>query len=223
VSAGGEDPAFPDDAVEVGRVVGAWGVKGGLRVKPFSADPQALFSSKRWFLQPPADPRPAIRRPAPSCRNLAAEPPKASWPRLLRIAQAREHGEFIVASAHDLPDRDAAEALAGARIFVSRGSFPTPEADEFYWVDLIGLAVRNRDGAHLGTVVGLLETGPTCVLRVQPPAASGPDAGATIEGAAGATGGGPPAEECLIPFVSAYVDRVDLPGRCLHVDWQADY
>jgi hypothetical protein len=48
-----------DDAVEVGRVLGAWGVKGGIRVKPFATDPQALFSSKRWFLQPPEPLRPA--------------------------------------------------------------------------------------------------------------------------------------------------------------------
>ncbi|MBL8289184.1 MAG: ribosome maturation factor RimM [Rubrivivax sp.] len=193
-AAAGDDPAFPDDAVEVGRIVGAWGVKGGIKVKPFSADPQALFSSKRWFLQPPAMP------PAPGPK--AAAGPR--WPRLLRIAQAREHGEHVVATAQQLDDRDAAEALAGARVFVARSSFPTPGDDEFYWVDLIGLAVRNREGQSLGTVAGLVETGPSCVLRVQP-------------------GGDAPAHELLIPFVSAYVDRVDLLGRCLHVDWQADY
>jgi 16S rRNA processing protein RimM len=61
-------------------------------------------------------------------------------------------------------DRDAAEALTGARIFVSRASFPTPDDNEFYWVDLIGLAVRNRAGWTLGTVSHLIETGPHCVL-----------------------------------------------------------
>ena len=45
-------PPRPADAIEVGRVLGAWGVKGGIKVKPFSSDPQALFSSKRWFLEP---------------------------------------------------------------------------------------------------------------------------------------------------------------------------
>jgi 16S rRNA processing protein RimM len=90
--------------------------------------------------------------------------------------------------------------MRGARILVSRASFPTPDADEFYWVDLIGLAVVNREGAPLGTVVGLIETGPHCVLRLAPPAEG--------EGA-----------ERLIPFVNAYVDRVDLGARCIHVDW----
>jgi 16S rRNA processing protein RimM len=217
VAAAGDETAFPDDAVEVGRVLGAWGVKGGLRVKPFSTDPQALFSTKRWFLQPASPARAAQRGPKPAV-DAAAKASKAAplltWPLLLRIAQAREQGEHIVATAHDLDDRDAAEALSGARIFISRSSFPTPAEDEFYWVDLIGLAVRNREGAVLGTVVGLMDTGPTCVLRVQAqaPAVQAPAGTQPAE-----------ADECLIPFVSAYVDRVDLPGRCLHVDWQPEY
>jgi 16S rRNA processing protein RimM len=177
--------------------MGAWGVKGGIRVKAFSSDPQALFATKRWFLQAPAGVGGVGRR-----ASVGAQ----VWPRLLRIVQAREQGDHVVATAQDLDDRDAAEALGGARIFISRSSFPTPDDGEFYWVDLIGLAVRNRDGRELGTVVGLLETGPTCVLRILPPAV-----------------GAEKPDECLIPFVSAYVDRVDLPGRCVHVDWLPDY
>ena len=41
---------WPDDAIEVGRILDAWGIKGGFKVQPFSSDPQALFSSRRWFL-----------------------------------------------------------------------------------------------------------------------------------------------------------------------------
>lgn len=188
--AGLEVAALPTDAVEVGRVVGAWGVKGGLKLKPFAADPQALFATRRWFLLPPE----ADRGPPPARAG--------SWPVLLRVIQAREHADGVLATAHDLTDRDAAEALKGARVFVPRSSFPSPGDDEFYWVDLIGLEVHNRDGQPLGTVLGLLETGPHCVLRIGPP------------------GGGPDvAEEVLIPFVSAYVDAVDLAGRRLTVDW----
>jgi 16S rRNA processing protein RimM len=79
-AAGGDEPAWPDDAVEVGRVLGAWGVKGGIRVKPFSADPQALFSSRRWFIAP-AD--------VSAARPAGAKPMVV--PRLLRITHAREH------------------------------------------------------------------------------------------------------------------------------------
>ena len=185
-----DDVALPADAVEVGRIVGAWGVKGGFKVKPFAADPQALFSSKRWFLQ--------------SDEAAAGPRAPASPPALLRIIGARPQGDAIVATAHDLPDRDAAEALKGARVFVSRASFPTPADDEFYWVDLIGLDVVDRAGAPLGRVVGLVETGPHCVLRVQP---SGSDA---------------VADERLIPFVDRYIDAVDREARRIVADWAAD-
>lgn len=184
-------PTMPADAVEVGRVMGAWGIKGGIRVKPFAADPQALFASKRWFLRPPEGPRPAGTQ-APA------------FPELLRIVTAKEHGDGVVATAQELADRNAAEALKGAAVFVSRASFPTPDDGEFYWIDLIGLQVHNRAGKGLGEVIGLIETGPHCVLRIQP-------AGAQTE-----------AEEVLIPFVGAYVDGVDLAARRIAVDWEFD-
>jgi len=187
-------PPLPDDAVEVGRVIGAWGIKGAIKVLPFSAAPEALFSTKRWYIRPAV-----VQRPL----TVSAVP----LPDQLRIIQAREHGDGIVATVQDVDDRSAAEALAGARVFVSRTSFPTPDEGEFYWVDLIGLDVVNREGVALGRVVGLLETGPHCVLRIQP---SG-EAGAEV------------AAECLVPFVDAYVDGVDREARRITVDWQPDY
>ena len=63
-----DDPPFPDDAIEVGRVLGAWGIKGGIRVLPFSKDPQALFSSRRWFIRPPETPLAAPKVAAQSGR-----------------------------------------------------------------------------------------------------------------------------------------------------------
>ena len=193
------DPSWPDDAVEVGFVADAFGIKGWIKVQPHAAEPQALFSTTRWFLKPPLD-----ARHGPAGRAVALPP-------LLRIAQAREHGSGVVAQVRDIDDRSAAEALKGARVFVSRQSFPTAGTDEFYWIDLIGLAVVNRQGEALGTVVGLLDTGPQSVLRVLPEAAP--------HGADGA----PPPEERLIPFVAAYVDSVDLAARRIVVDWGTDY
>ncbi|WP_246099635.1 ribosome maturation factor RimM [Methylibium rhizosphaerae] len=188
-----EQVAWPDDAVEVGRIVDAWGIKGGIKVLPFSSDPQALFSTRRWYLQPPAGkPRPAG---APAL------------PVRLRITQAKEHGDVVVATAQEVPDRNAAEALKGARVFVPRSSFPTAATDEFYWVDLIGLAVVNREGVALGTVADLLDTGAHSVLRV----------------VRQTEGEKPEEEERLIPFVAQYVDQVDIPGRRILVDWGLDY
>ena len=47
-----EAAELPADAIEVGRIADAWGIKGWFKVLPYSASPEALFSSKRWFLQP---------------------------------------------------------------------------------------------------------------------------------------------------------------------------
>ena len=47
-----EAAELPADAIEVGRIADAWGIKGWFKVLPYSADPEALFTSKRWFLLP---------------------------------------------------------------------------------------------------------------------------------------------------------------------------
>jgi 16S rRNA processing protein RimM len=190
----GADPAWPDDAIEVGRIVDAWGLKGWIKVQPFASDPQALFSSRRWFILPSE--KAGVTRPATVAGGL---------PTLLKITQVKDHGEVVVALAQEVPDRTAAEAMRGARVFIGRASFPSAGADEFYWVDLIGLAVVNREGAALGNVTGLIDTGPHSVLRVMPANESAEEA------------------ERLIPFVAAYVDEVSLEQRRISVDWGLDY
>ena len=178
---------LPADAIEVGRIADAWGIKGWFKVLPHSADPQALFSSKRWFLQP-------SERGAKTFTGTV----------LLRIAEAKEHSDSVVARAHDVDDRSAAEALKGARVFVPRSSFPTADPDEYYWVDLLGLDVVNREGVALGQVRDLLSTGPQTVLVLEYE-----EAGKRLER--------------MIPFVAAYIDQVDLEGKRITVDWQPDY
>jgi 16S rRNA processing protein RimM len=184
----GLEPAeLPADAIEVGRIADAWGIKGWFKVLPHSASPEALFSSKRWYLQP-------SERGAKTFSGTL----------LLRVREAKEHSDTVVASGQDVDDRSAAEALKGARIFIPRSSFPTASTDEYYWVDLIGLDVVNREGLALGRVKELLSTGPQTVLVLE-------------------YNEGDKALERMIPFVSAYVDGVDLPAKRITVDWQPDY
>ncbi len=175
------------DAIEVGRIADVWGIKGWIKYLPHRDSPEALFSSKRWFLQ-------ASERGAKTFSGTV----------LLKIKEAKDHSDSVVATSAEVPDRNAAELLKGARIFVSRASFPTPEADEYYWVDLIGLDVVNREGVALGTVRELLHTGPQTVLVL-----AYEEEGKT--------------KERMIPFVSAYIDTVDLAGRRITADWQPDY
>ena len=184
----GLEPAeLPADAVEVGRIADAWGIKGWFKVLAYSANPEALFSSKRWYLQP-------AERGAKTFSGTVK----------LAIREAKEHSDTVVASAQDVDDRTAAEALKGARIFIPRSSFPTAATDEFYWVDLLGLDVVNREGVALGQIRELLSTGPQTVLVMEYT-----EDGKTLER--------------MIPFVSQFVDGVDLPGRRITVDWQPDY
>ncbi len=190
-------PAFdavpaPDGLIEVARVLGAWGVQGWIKLLPHSADPQALFSTKRWYLSTP---------------STSDDPPApGATVQLLKVRQAREHSGSIVAQVDLVTDRDQAQALKGWRIWVPRSSFPTPQADEYYWVDLIGLAVRNRQGVELGRVVELLPTGPQTTLVVRPTSAAP----------------GPSAADVLIPFVSVYVDAVHVAQGHIDVDWTVD-
>ncbi len=182
-----EAAELPADAVEVGRIADAWGVKGWFKVLPHSASPEALFSSRRWYLQP-------SERGAKTFAGTV----------ILRVRETKEHSGSLVANAHDIDERTAAQALKGARIFIARSSFPTAAANEYYWVDLIGLEVVNREGVPLGSVKELLSAGPQTVLVLAWDAQGKP-------------------QERLIPFVAAFVDTVDLAGKRITVDWQSDY
>jgi 16S rRNA processing protein RimM len=96
-------------------------------------------------------------------------------------------------------DRDAAARLRGREVAVPRSELPANAEGEYYWSELIGLNVVSRDGAALGRVTGLLETGANPVLVV----------------------GGD--RERLIPFVEAVVVKVDVAGGRLTVDWGTDF
>jgi len=184
----GLEPAeLPADAIEVGRILDAWGIKGWFKVLPYSADPEALFSCKRWFLLP-------SEKGSKTFEGVGE----------LKIKEAKTHSNTVVACAHEVDDRGAADALRGARIFVPKSAFPTAQKDEYYWVDLIGLDVINREGQRLGLVRDLLSTGPQTVLIID-----------DIQEAQ--------TVERMIPFVAAYIDDVNLAERRILVDWQPDY
>ena len=188
--------ALPDDAIEVGRVLDAWGVKGWLKILPHSPDPEALFSAKSWFLQTP---------------DAKFRPGFNAFVGTITVAvdEAKSHSDSVVAKIEGLDDRNDAEALRGCRIFLPRSAFPNASKDEYYWVDLIGLNVVNRDGIVLGCVRDLMATGPNSVLCVEYQLAHDDGSSST--------------EERMIPFVSAYIDSVDVAGKLITVDWQLDY
>ena len=188
-----EPAALPQDAIEVGRIGEAWGIKGWFKVIPYSASPEALFSSKHWYLLPP-EPR----------AGIVAKEPLFKQPQLLKILVSKDHSDTLVAQADGVDDRNTAELLKNCRIFIGRESFPKPASNEFYWVDLMGCAVVNREGILLGAVKDLISTGPQTVIVAEREHEGKP-------------------LETLIPFVDAYIDTVSLQDKKITVDWQLDY
>ena len=187
--------ALPADAVELGRILDAWGIKGWVRIQPHSADTDALFASQDWFLQPPE---------ARFARGFSAFTGCVA----VRVAELKAHADGLVARLDGVADRNAAEALKGCRISLPRSAFPETPEGEYYWVDLIGLEVVNREGLNLGVVRDLMATGPTSVLVLEYPVVED-----GVEKSA----------ERMIPFVSAYIDEVDRQARRIVADWQPDY
>jgi len=117
--------SWPDDAVEVGAIVDAYGLKGWVKVAAHAdagRGGDALLSAKRWWLMKGRE-----RRSAP-------------------VLQSKIHSDSIVAHLGGTTDRDVALSLRGHSVYVRRSDFPALEADEFYWVDLLGLDVVNEAG-----------------------------------------------------------------------------
>ena len=178
----------PPDLVEMANVKEPYGLKGWVKLYSYSTDGAGLAGFAEWWID----------------RGTEAKP---DW-RLIKPEAVDEHSGTLIAKLPGVEDRDAAFAIKGRRIAVSRALFPeSTEEQGYYWSDLIGLAVKNREDELLGQVEGLLDLGPHEVLRVKPAVA---DADGKME-------------EILIPFVAQYVDQVDVAGKVIKVDWSRDY
>lgn len=130
---------------------------------------------------------------------LAADSESDAW-RPFEVEGLRAHGAGWVAKLVGVDDRGAAERLDGWFVAAPRLALPDTQENEYYWGDLVGLAVMNEQGESLGRVESLLETGAHQVLVVKD----------------GET-------ERLLPFVSHVVRSVDVPGACIRVEWGRDW
>lgn len=166
----------------LGKVTDAYGIKGWVRLHAFGDDPLGWKKIARWWA-----------RPERGLQNLPWRP--------LELANARMHGESLIVHFAGCDDRNAAEALKGCLLAVDPSDLPKPAEDEFYWAELIGLAVQNTDGVALGTVRELIETGANDVLVVE----------------------APDGQERLLPFVGAVVKVVDRAAGVIRVEWDAGW
>lgn len=126
----------------MGRVSGAYGVRGWLRVRSDCEPAEQLLGYSPWQLKT-------------AC----------GWSSHA-LQAGRRHGSGLVAKLAAVDDRDQARALIGADIAVARNQLPLLADGEYYWNDLIGLGVVTRHGESLGRVTGLMPTGANDVLVV---------------------------------------------------------
>ncbi len=131
-----------DRLLLVGRVAGAFGVRGELRLTAYTGEPLALF---RY-------------------RDLKREDGSPA----LTLTSARDAGGSVIVRAREVETREQAEALRGLRLHVPREVLPAPEEDEFYLADLIGLTAVDPDGAPLGRVKAVHDFGAGDILEIDP-------------------------------------------------------
>lgn len=165
--------------IVLGRIIAPFGVQGWVKVHPFGDGPDAWCGMAQWW--------------------LAAEPDALTW-QPYALQEASLHGKGLVAKFVGVDGRDAAEAIDGLYVGAPREALPTNAADEYYWADLVGLEVVNKEGERLGQVASLLSSGAHEVLCVR-------------DGE----------QERLLPFVAQVVKSVDVQGGVIRVDWGADW
>ena len=130
--------------VIMGRIAAAQGIKGWIKVQPFTENLDSLLDYRSWWIGHEDGP----------------------W-REVEVQHCEVHNKTLAAHLPDCPDRNAAERLKGLLIAVPRNRLPQQAENEYYWSDLIGLTVVNEEGTQLGTVASLLETGANQVLSVK--------------------------------------------------------
>ena len=161
--------------VILGRISGLFGVRGWVKVFSYTAPRENILDYPVWCLN----------------RSEEWEPHQ--------LESGRPHGKGIVAKLKDCDERDLAAELIGLDIGVQRDQLPAAEASEYYWTDLEGQRVQTLQGADLGRVDYLFETGSNDVMVVKGD------------------------RQRMIPFIDGVIIAVDLPQGTITVDWDKDF
>jgi len=134
----------PDRLVLVGRVSGAFGVKGEVRIRAYTAEPLALLDYR-------------------DLRRASGEPG-------LTLLSGRVVKDGVIARAAEIGVKEEADALRGLDLYAPRSALPPAGEDEFYLTDLIGLEARSPSGARLGRIAAVHDFGAGDVLEIAPEA-----------------------------------------------------
>lgn len=132
------------DTVELGKIVGVWGVKGWVKLHSYTRERADIALYKDWLL---TDGR--------------------QTPETFKVTECRVQGQGVVAKLEGIDDRNQAELLIGRKILVAQQDLPALPEGEFYWSQLIGLDVVGKGGDRIGTLDSIIETGANDVLVVK--------------------------------------------------------
>ena len=127
--------------INVGRISGVFGIKGWVKVFSFTDARENILNYSPWLLK------------------------KDSETRLVNVIDGNLQGKAVVAQLDGVSDRDQAASLMGWDIFINPDQLPKVAKNEYYWSDLVGLAVETTLGVQLGIVDSLLETGANDVVK----------------------------------------------------------
>jgi len=131
----------------VGRVTGPYGVRGWVKIEPFTELPESLLEYRGHW-------------------RMGRDEPGPRWKPVV-VNEAALHSGNVIALIDDCPHRESALQLKGMGIAVPRTMLPQAGEGEFYQADLVGLDVENEAGEPLGRVSGMFSNGGHDVLRVQ--------------------------------------------------------
>lgn len=134
--------AAADRLILVGRVAGAFGVKGELRLTAYTAEPLALFAFRTLL-------------------------DRSGQPRLTLVSARAAKGDVICRTVEPFT-KEAADALRGTELFVPRSALPPPDEEEYYHADLIGIVVRTEDGEVMGRIKAVHDFGAGDILEIDP-------------------------------------------------------
>jgi 16S rRNA processing protein RimM len=129
--------------VVMGRVSAPHGLKGWIKIQPFTQETEGLLGYPEWWLGG-----------------------EGQWQQY-RVLESAVHGSIVVARLEGFDDREVAAGLRGKEVAVPRAAMPENREGEFYWSDLLGMEVSRQNAASLGFVAKILETGANAVLVVQ--------------------------------------------------------
>ena len=139
--------ARADQLLVVGKITGVYGIKGWVKIHPYTEPQENFLGFGNWLLQ----------------RRGALEP--------IEFDAGRRQGRGLVAHIAGVDDRTLAESYKGLEVAVSGDSLPQLEEGDYYWSQLQGLQVwcqAGEDKVLLGSVDYLIETGANDVLVVKP-------------------------------------------------------